>query len=322
MARPANPQPRLKRGYWTVRIQGKDHHLGKDQRKAFAKFHRLMRDTLIRGDSSPDKPQTIAGTIEVWLRLHPSPSHVGWSRHFARFAGTTYIDEVRFDLLHNFHDHILKSRWRKSNFQGAEFGEPLPFSLHSIINFLRAAQSVMRLAASRKWCDMPDIPKLAKPRFVDRGTDRDALWENLTAMPKYSARIFKFLASTGCRPGEAIGLLWDQVRLDHRVCVLPDHKTADKTGEARIIALTDEAIAVLSTTPRTDHPNVFLNTLGVPHKIGQPEVRRWYARMLIDRDNPGDRPKARELLTEAVAMYRQIGMPRHLEMAEAMLGEE
>ena len=59
----------------------------------------------------------------------------------------------------------------------------------------------------------------------------------------------------------------------------------------------------------------------LPHKIGQPEVRRWYARMLIDRDNPGDRPKARELLTEAVAMYRQIGMPRHLEMAEAMLGE-
>ena len=59
----------------------------------------------------------------------------------------------------------------------------------------------------------------------------------------------------------------------------------------------------------------------LPHKIGQPEVRRWYARMLIDRDNTGDRPKARELLTEAVAMYRQIGMPRHLEMAEAMLGE-
>ncbi|MEE8346410.1 MAG: tetratricopeptide repeat protein, partial [Dehalococcoidia bacterium] len=59
----------------------------------------------------------------------------------------------------------------------------------------------------------------------------------------------------------------------------------------------------------------------LPHKIEQPEVRRWYARMLIDRDAPGDRDKARELLTEAIAMYRKIGMPKHVEMAEALLAE-
>ncbi len=53
----------------------------------------------------------------------------------------------------------------------------------------------------------------------------------------------------------------------------------------------------------------------------QPEVRRWYARMLIDRDATGDREKARELLTDAIGMYRQIGMPKHVELAEAMLGE-
>ena len=59
----------------------------------------------------------------------------------------------------------------------------------------------------------------------------------------------------------------------------------------------------------------------LPHKIEQPEVRRWYARMLIDRDAPGDREKARELLTEAIAMYRKIGMPKHVEMAETLLAE-
>ncbi len=57
----------------------------------------------------------------------------------------------------------------------------------------------------------------------------------------------------------------------------------------------------------------------LPHVIQQPEVRRWYARMLIDRDAPGDCEKARELLTEAIAMYRRIGMPKHVEMAEALL---
>jgi hypothetical protein len=67
----------------------------------------------------------------------------------------------------------------------------------------------------------------------------------------------------------------------------------------------------------------------LPVVMEQPEVRRWYARMLIDRDAPGDPStrsgrdwdKARQLLTEAIAMYRRIGMPKHLEMAEAMLGE-
>jgi tetratricopeptide (TPR) repeat protein len=58
----------------------------------------------------------------------------------------------------------------------------------------------------------------------------------------------------------------------------------------------------------------------IPVVIEQPEVRRWYAHMLIDRDAPGDGEKARELLTEAIAMYRRIGMPKHVEMAEALLG--
>jgi tetratricopeptide (TPR) repeat protein len=57
------------------------------------------------------------------------------------------------------------------------------------------------------------------------------------------------------------------------------------------------------------------------HKIQQPEVRRWYARMLIDRDAPGDSDRAREFLTEAIAMYRRIGMPKHVEMAEALLSQ-
>ena len=59
----------------------------------------------------------------------------------------------------------------------------------------------------------------------------------------------------------------------------------------------------------------------LPHKIAQPKTRRWYAQMLIDRNGPGDRDKAQTLLGEAVEMYRTIGMPKHLEMAERMLKE-
>ena len=57
----------------------------------------------------------------------------------------------------------------------------------------------------------------------------------------------------------------------------------------------------------------------LPHVIAQPEVRRWYAWMLLDRNAAGDRDKARTLLGEAVEMYGAIGMPMHLEMAREML---
>ena len=61
----------------------------------------------------------------------------------------------------------------------------------------------------------------------------------------------------------------------------------------------------------------------------QPEARRWYARMLLDRaqtgarsgDASGDRETACRLLTEAIEMYRRLGMPKHVEMADAMLRE-
>ena len=54
---------------------------------------------------------------------------------------------------------------------------------------------------------------------------------------------------------------------------------------------------------------------------GQPEVRRWYARMLIEHNARGDREEARILLTEAIAVYREIGMPKHLEMGEAPVSQ-
>ena len=113
---------------------------------------------------------------------------------------------------------------------------------------------------------MPDVPKLAKSHFVDRSAKSD-LWDNLDAMPERAGRTLRFMAATGCRPSEAINLEWSQVHLAHRVCVLPEHKTADSTGEPRRIALTDEAIDLLRDTPRTDHPNVFLSRLGKPYTV-------------------------------------------------------
>jgi tetratricopeptide (TPR) repeat protein len=81
-----------------------------------------------------------------------------------------------------------------------------------------------------------------------------------------------------------------------------------------------------TTTGRWDDAGRhFEDALRMNAKIG---ARPWlartkhdYAAMLIRRNSPGDCDKAFRLLTEAIAVYGQIGMPKHQEMAEALLRE-
>jgi hypothetical protein len=54
--------------------------------------------------------------------------------------------------------------------------------------------------------------------------------------------------------------------------------------------------------------------------LGERDEAARPARILIDRNALGDREKAREPLTETIAMHRQIGMRKNVEMAEALPG--
>jgi tetratricopeptide (TPR) repeat protein len=56
-----------------------------------------------------------------------------------------------------------------------------------------------------------------------------------------------------------------------------------------------------------------------PNFLEQAEIRRFRAMMLIDRDSPTDRKKAQRLLSEALESYQRVGMPRHIEMTQALL---
>lgn len=53
--------------------------------------------------------------------------------------------------------------------------------------------------------------------------------------------------------------------------------------------------------------------------VRQQEIRRFHAQMLLDRNDPGDQVRARELLTESVEGYLRVGMARHADMARALL---
>jgi hypothetical protein len=56
-----------------------------------------------------------------------------------------------------------------------------------------------------------------------------------------------------------------------------------------------------------------------PDRLEQAEIRRFHAMILRDCSGSGDRQKARTLLSEALETYTHIGMPRHIEMARALL---
>jgi hypothetical protein len=58
-----------------------------------------------------------------------------------------------------------------------------------------------------------------------------------------------------------------------------------------------------------------------PYRLEQTEIRRFHAMMLKDRAAAGDREKAKTLLREALDSYTHIGMPRHIEMTHALLGQ-
>jgi tetratricopeptide (TPR) repeat protein len=47
----------------------------------------------------------------------------------------------------------------------------------------------------------------------------------------------------------------------------------------------------------------------VPYRWAEPQARAWYAEMLLDRNEEGDRGRARGLLEEAITMYAALGMP-------------
>jgi tetratricopeptide (TPR) repeat protein len=56
-----------------------------------------------------------------------------------------------------------------------------------------------------------------------------------------------------------------------------------------------------------------------PNHLEQAEINRFQAMMLLDRATPNDQEKAQPLLKEAQKTYKQIGMPRHIDLTRTLL---
>jgi len=83
------------------------------------------------------------------------------------------------------------------------------------------------------------------------------------------------------------------------------------------------AAACASHWPRAEeHHQIGIHQADtLPHKIAQPIARYWYAEMLRARNHPGDDQRARDLLSEALAMCESLGMPLYARQASERLTE-
>ena len=58
------------------------------------------------------------------------------------------------------------------------------------------------------------------------------------------------------------------------------------------------------------------------NRIEQADLGLWRARMLLERDRPGDREAAAALAAEVAGRYRDLGLPRHAEVTAALLDRD
>jgi integrase len=118
----------------------------------------------------------------------------------------------------------------------------------TVLKYYGYAKRICEWAVDQGWLvEMPRRPPkkdLRPPPSVPRDyshTDLTAVFANL---PQRAFRPLYFILETGCRPGEARNLRWEQVDLENAICVLRHHKTAT-SGLARTLTLTTNAIELL-----------------------------------------------------------------------------
>lgn len=120
--------------------------------------------------------------------------------------------------------------------------------------------AVLRVAAKRKWCDMPAFERPRVVQVTTRWLTRQEANRLLAECAPHLRPLVTFLLHTGARLNEALRLEWSDVDLvARRVRFLQT-----KNGESRGVPLNDDAFFALANLPHRDG-QVFLTPAGVPY---------------------------------------------------------
>lgn len=200
-------------------------HWSRTASEAWRKLERLQRDS----GGTTETPVTVAGVIDRYLREH-SEFAAKRLASFGEFAGSQRLATVTRTLLIEYMDWLA----------------PRKLSPRTIRHNLACARSAMEYARQRDWLTV-EMRKAKLPELVRKARDVAPanLLRILNKIPPRPRRLALFIAQTGCRPGEARLLRWDQIDLERRVAIVASHKTVHRTGRPRTIYLTPGALRAL-----------------------------------------------------------------------------
>lgn len=136
--------------------------------------------------------------------------------------------------------------------------------------YMVAFQLLQEYATSREIVDKPIVKQLKKPkgRLRQRIPNPEEVPRLVAALPQAAALIYRALLQCGARPNELVRATvadWDRAK--QRI-VLTQHKTAEKTGEARTIQVGARLRAILleALGERTAGP-LFVRECGRPWRV-------------------------------------------------------
>ena len=268
------PQPRMKRGYWYIRISGRDYYLGKDREEANIKAGELIAEKM------RNSPLLFSSAIEYWLDLVKSTiAPVTYSSY--SFLAQSVLRRVKglemkqftklyySDLLHRFAD-AGKSRGTIKAYR------------HVILEALRYAE-IRDLVPGGTYASFQIIPLPRNAKQPKRITPTCAkeLDQVRESVEDTVFDILRLEVLTGMRPGELLRLCpRDIVKLPSGVWqyVIYRHKTSGRTGAPLIKYIGPKAQEIMEpyiAEAKPDEP-LFKRRNGKPHTTHSVQQRISY----------------------------------------------
>jgi integrase len=250
---PRRPKPWYKQSHnaWYVKIKGKALRLGETEAEAWAEFHRLMasmgRPT---GKIRPTGRPTVGTILNAWMESRKKEVNER-SFEISRFFAQSFLDHMPADAKAEDVDEEVIKAWLAANPQWTRSTPGLA---------ARMVKSALGWAVSKGWFERSLLATMKIPAANVRGEADPEYARRVIAETSKGARdILLFLAATGARPGEAMGVKVEDVNLAARVV-----HVVGKMGPRLVILPAEYVPAVREMMEARGTGHLFRTAAGTP----------------------------------------------------------
>lgn len=268
------PQPRMKNGYWYIRISGRDYYLGKDREMANGRAAELIAEKM------KGSPLLFSAAIEYWLRL-VQPTVSASTYHVYTSLARSILRIVKGMEMKQFTKLYYSELLNRFAETGKSRGT-IKIYRHVILETLRYTE-IRNLIPDGTYSAFQIIPL---PRHAKRPkritpTCAEELDQVREAVGETVYDVLRLEALTGMRPCELLRLCpRDIVKLPSGVWqyVIYRHKTCGRTGAPLIKYIGPKAQEILEryiADAKPDEP-LFKRRNGKPHTTHSVQQRISY----------------------------------------------